>query len=419
MKNVIILDGTEQDVENVKGSLSPDYDVSAFSFFNFNNMALSTVITIANILDSIDPYSSGRSLRIAVCARDIAKNLGWDEKDCQNIYFVSLLHDIGMLTVSEMIRNKPGRLDADEYDKVRTHTMMGEQMLRDINVVRNLSDGVLYHHERWDGTGYPNGLSKEEIPKVARVIAVADAYDAMSSDRVYRSKLSPDKIISEFLRCRGTQFDPEIADVFIFMLKGGYTVDPQIEQTRQASDRAIAEGGLRRLMTTPADDRQESAEELDALTGLFTRSYLNTRVGKKITEERSGALMLIDVAGLSSVRSSEGDEACDELIRKYSDRLRSFFREADIICRISDDRFAVYVSGESGKSVIEKKASLIADMIGSDEELARYGDTLRIAMGIAMCMEDGVTFEELYKAALMALEDAAGTGMNTYRFREA
>ncbi len=419
MKNVIILDGTEQDVENVKGSLSPDYDVSAFSFFNFNNMALSTVITIANILDSIDPYSSGRSLRIAVCARDIAQNLGWDEKGCQNIYFVSLLHDIGMLTVSEMIRNKPGRLDADEYDKVRTHTMMGEQMLRDINVVRNLSDGVLYHHERWDGTGYPKGLSKEEIPKVARVIAVADAYDAMSSDRVYRSKLSPDKIISEFLRCRGTQFDPEIADVFIFMLKGGYTVDPQIEQTRQASDRAIAEGGLRRLMTTPADDRQESAEELDALTGLFTRSYLNTRVGKKITEERSGALMLIDVAGLSSVRSSEGDEACDELIRKYSDRLRSFFREADIICRISDDRFAVYVSGESGKSVIEKKASLIADMIGSDEELARYGDTLRIAMGIAICMEDGVTFEELYKAALMALEDAAGTGMNTYRFREA
>ena len=418
MKKVIIVDGDERDLTAVRSQIGKDYDVNSFSAFEFNNMALSTVISIANILDALDPFSAGRSLRIAVCARDLAKNLGWNERDCQNVYFISLLHDIGMLTVSEVIRNKPGRLDEDEYAAVKTHTIRGEQMLRDIDVVRNLSDGILYHHERWDGTGYPKGLAGKDIPAVARVIAVADAYDAMSSDRVYRSKLSTDKIISEFLRCKGGQFDPDIADVFIFMLKDGYTVDPKIEQTKEASERAVAQGGLRQVFASAFDERQETEGELDALTGLFTRSYLNTIVGKKITEERSGALMIIDIVGMPQLRSSLGDSKCDELIRKYTDKLRSYFREEDILCRIESDRFAVFVSGDSGKAVIEKKASVIAEMTGSDEELSKYKDSLKVDMGIAMCMEDGLTFEELYGSALSALEDAEKTGMSTYRFRE-
>lgn len=407
VKKIIIVDGNGNDESVVRNSLGNDYDVTSYSLFDFNSMALSTVITIANMLDAADPYSGGRALRIAVCARDIAKNLGLDEGECQNVYFVALLHDLGMITISESIRNKPGRLDANEYARVREHTLKGVEMLRDIDVVANLSDGVLYHHERWDGTGYPKGLAGNDIPQIARIIAVADAYDAMSSDRVYRSRLSPDKIISEFTRCRGSQFDPDIADVFIFMLKEGYLVDRGIEQTKEASIRAASEGGLRSVFA--ADDTRiaESEDGMDVITGLFTRSYLNTRVGKKITEERTGALMLIDLTGYD--RSTEGNdqEAFDVLIRKLSDRLRSFFREADIVCRISKDRFAVYVSGESGKNVVEKKASMITDMIGTYSEFEQYRDTaLGLSTGIAMCQEDGVTFEELYGSALAALERA-------------
>ena len=407
MKKVIILDGNEKDEEVLRKNLGSDYDISSFSFFEFNNLALSTVITIANTLDSADPNSAGRSLRIAVCARDIAKNLGWDEKACQNIYFVALLHDIGMLTVSEMIRNKPGRLIDPEYDEVKTHTQRGAQMLREIDVVKNLPEGIMYHHERWDGTGYPKGLSKEDIPVIARIIAIADAYDAMNSDRVYRSKLSTDKIISEFVRCKGSQFDPEIADVFIFMLKGGYSVDPSIEQIKAADNHAFIEGGLRKAFDVPVRMVDESEGELDTITGLFTRSYLNTRVSKMIYEERSGALMVIDVAGLD-----------DDIIKKFSDRLRSFFREEDIVCRISPDRFAAYVGGESGKVIVKKKAGMIVDTISSDTDLAKYKDKLKVAIGISMCQEDGLTFEELYGAAIPALEDAKGAGWNTYRFRE-
>ncbi|MBO4889732.1 MAG: HD domain-containing protein [Lachnospiraceae bacterium] len=400
MKKVLIVDGNENDESVVKKNLGDAYDVASVSMFDFDNMALATVITIANTLDSLDVYSGGRSLRIAVCARDIARNLGWDERECQNVYFVSLLHDMGMITVSENIRNKPARLTPDEYDIVRKHTARGAEMLRDIYVVDNLSDGVMYHHERWDGKGYPKGLAGEEIPKIARVIAVADAFDAMSSDRVYRAKLSTDKIISEFLRCKGTQFDPDIADVFIFMLKDGYTVDPDIEQTKEASERASADGGLRKIFTSGGDVKDG---ELDALTGLFSRSYLNTRVSKKISEERSGALMVIDVCDVQQLDEAERDD----IIKKFAEKLMSLFREADVVCRISSDRFAAYVSGESGKVVIEKKASSIVEAQDN------------VVIGISMCQENGLTFEELYGAALSALEDAKSAGAGTYRFKEA
>ncbi len=396
MKKILIIDGNKDDESAVKKNLGDGYDISSVSSFDYDNMALSTVITISNMLDAVDPYSAGSALRTAVVARDIAENLGWDKSACRNVYFVALLHDIGMMTVSESIRNKPGRLTDIEFNVIKTHPVRGTEMLREIKVLDNLREGVLFHHERWDGSGYPQGLSGENIPKIARVIAVADAYDAMSSDRVYRSRLSGDKIISEFARCKGSQFDPDIADVFIFMLKDGYTVDPHIKQTKEASLRAASDGGLRSMfMPTGREDGND--DEMDALTGLFSRSYLNTRVGKKISEERTGALMIMEIV----------NDTGDNDIKKFSDRLKTYFREADVVCRISQKMFAVYVSGESGKSVIEKKAGMIAEA------------ETDVSIGIAMCQEDGVTFEELYGSAVSALEDAKNAGGGTFRFKEA
>lgn len=416
MKKILIVDGNNEDLAKVKNSVGKDYDVSNVSAFAVNNMALSTVITIANTVDSMDAYMSGHSLRVAVIAKDIAANLGWDENECQNTYFVALLHDLGMITVPDTVKCKPGRLDEAEYDVVKKHPAKGVEMLRDITVLENLREGVMHHHERWDGKGYPAQLSGNDIPAIARVIAVADAYDAMSSERVYRPSMSTDKIISELTRCRGTQFDPDIADVFVFMLKDGYTVDPRIEQTKEASERAAADGGLKSAFSFSSDTA--SAEEMDMLTGLFTRSYLNTRVGNKISKERSGALVLIDITGYESVGEKLGRNEADSLLRIFSDRLRSLFREEDVICRISDDRFAVFVSGESGKGVIEKKAGMITDIFARFDEFEKYRTTAGIDIGISMCMEDGVTFEELYGVAEQALTEAKETGTSTYRFRE-
>ena len=240
MKKILIIDGNKEDESRVQDAIGKDYDVSTVSYSDINNMALSTVITIANTIDSLDAYTGGHSLRVAVIAKDIAVNLGWSERDCNNIYFVALLHDIGMITIPDSILHKPERLNEFEYNIVRTHTAEGARILRDISILDNLTEAVMYHHERWDGGGYPKGLASEGIPAVARIIAIADAYDAMNSDRVYRPRMSADKIISEFIRCKGTQFDPDITDVFVFMLKDGYTVDPKIEQTEEAREKAIA-----------------------------------------------------------------------------------------------------------------------------------------------------------------------------------
>ncbi len=415
MKKLIIVDGTNDDESKIKSLAGDDYDVSSVSYFDYNNAALSTVITIANAVDSSDAYSSGKSLRVAFIARDIARNLGWEEKECQNIYFVALLCDIGMMTVPEMILHKPGRLTEEEFEAVKAHPRTGAEMLRDIKVLEHLGEGVLYHHERWDGTGYPEGLSGTDIPEYARVIAIADAYNAMNTDKIYRSRLSREKIISEFTRCKGSQFDPEMADVFIFMLKGGYGVDDGIGQTKEASERAAADGGLKTIFDDA--DTVDTETDMDTLTGLFTRSYLNTCVGKKISEERSGALMLTDIKGFEDVTKQFGEKEQDELLKKFSDRLRSFFREADVVCTLGGGRFAAFVSGESGKGVIEKKARMIKDMIDTYEEFAKYRESVRIATGISMCMEDGVTFEELFGAASIALEEARSENENSYRFK--
>ena len=415
MKKVLIIDGNREDEAKVSGSLGESYEVSSYSYLDINNMALSTVISIANTVDSLEVYSGGHSLRVAVCARDIAKNLGWDERKCQNIYFVSLLHDIGMISVSEWVRNKPGRLTPEEFELIKPHTVKGDEMLRSIDVLDNLSDGIKYHHERWDGKGYPEGLSGSDIPVFARVIAIADAYDAMSSDRVYRPRLSVDKIISEFTRCRGTQFDPEITDVFVFMLKDGYTVEPGIEQTKEASERAVRDSGLKELFTPVASD-DNRAEEMDALTGLFTRSYLNTRVGNKISEERSGALMIIKITGYGDLSDRFGSGVADEMIKRFSQELKSVFRGEDIVCRVETDMFAVFVSGESGKGVIEKKAQSITAMPDLEELKNKYEGILGVGIGISMCQEDGITFEELYGAALDALDEAGRGSDNTYSF---
>lgn len=376
-------------------------------------MALSTVVTIANTLDARDRYAGGHSVRVATCARDIAENLGWTQSECDNIYSVALLHDIGMLAIPQRILNKPARLDDEEYRIVKEHPATGNEILRDINVLPHLREGALSHHERWDGRGYPEGKSGKDISIYARIIAVADAYDAMISDKIYRKHLSNEKIISEFERGKGAQFDPEITEVFIFMLKGGYRIDPGIAQSKESSDNATNDGGLNLLSHYRPGDNDEAADK-DSLTGLFSRSYLNTRVGNKILSEHSGALMLLDLENTDKMNEIFGQDICDKVLRDFADLLNSIFREADVVCRTMSNQFAVYVSGDSGKGVIEKKAGMIIEAINKHDDFAKYTATLGISIGIALCPENGETFEELYGAADKALSTAKENGNNSY-----
>ncbi len=184
-------------------------------------LTLQSITAIAATIDAKDMYTKGHSIRVADYSVQIAKELRWGEEELQNLRYVALLHDIGKIGVPDSILKKNGPLTNEEYDQLKTHTTMGAEILKDMKVIPDLDFGAKYHHERYDGKGYPSGLYGEDIPIYGRIIAVADAFDAMNSKRVYRNNLPGEIIEQELLKGRATQFDPDILDIFYEMYKKG------------------------------------------------------------------------------------------------------------------------------------------------------------------------------------------------------
>lgn len=184
-------------------------------------MTMQTITTIANALDAKDSYSEGHSRRVAVYSSQIAKELGMSDEEIRNIRIIALLHDIGKISIPDSVLNKPGRLTDEEFALMKQHTIAGNEILKDIDMIPGVDIGTKYHHERYDGRGYPDGLKGEDIPYIARIIAVADSYDAMTSNRVYRKHLSYEQVMSELDKGKGTQFDPVIAQTMERLIKEG------------------------------------------------------------------------------------------------------------------------------------------------------------------------------------------------------
>jgi len=170
---------------------------------------------LTGAIEARDPYTRGHSTRVTDLAEAVARALGWSEERIASLRLGGPLHDIGKLAVSHEVLHKEGELDDDELAEIREHPKAGARLLLRVAALRAAIPYVLYHHERWDGTGYPSGKAGEEIPLEARVLAVADAFDAMTSDRPYRRALTRDEALAEVDRCAGTQFDPRIAEVFL------------------------------------------------------------------------------------------------------------------------------------------------------------------------------------------------------------
>ena len=174
-----------------------------------------TVMALAKTIDAKDAYTRGHSQRVGRYARHITYKLGWPDEEQQKIYFMGLLHDIGKIGVPEAIINKPDKLTDEEYDKIKQHTVIGSEILSLVAEFPELTIGARAHHERFDGKGYPDGIAGQEIPVYARIIAVADAYDAMTSKRSYRDVLPQNVVRAEIMKGRGSQFDPQYADVMV------------------------------------------------------------------------------------------------------------------------------------------------------------------------------------------------------------
>ena len=178
------------------------------TFFN-------AVTALAYALEAKDVYTSGHSQRVTEISVAIAEEMGLSKADVEKIRLAGLVHDIGKIGVREAVLNKPGSLSEEEYKHVRQHSETGEHILEPIVDDKEILKAVRHHHERCDGWGYPDGLSGEQIPRLSRIISVADTFDAMTSERPYRTAMTKEEACAEVERCKGTQFDPETADAFL------------------------------------------------------------------------------------------------------------------------------------------------------------------------------------------------------------
>ena len=181
-------------------------------------LSLHVVHTLAKTIDAKDAYTNGHSERVAEYSREIAKRFGYDEDRQEEIYMMGLLHDVGKIGVPDTVINKPGKLTDEEYGMIKTHPVKGAEILATVSEMPGLVTGARWHHERYDGRGYPDGLSGEDIPEEARIIAVADAYDAMTSHRSYRDIIPQDHVKSEIEKGMGTQFDERFERIMLEMI---------------------------------------------------------------------------------------------------------------------------------------------------------------------------------------------------------
>ena len=225
-------------------------------------MGKQTVIAIARTVDAKDERTSEHSKRVAIYSKQIAQAYGLDAKQCRDIEWAAQMHDIGKIGIPDAILNKPSRLTDDEYAVMKSHTTRGAEILKDFTLLDNVIDGAQYHHERYDGRGYPQGLSGEDIPIFARIIGVADAFDAMTANRIYRQQMDFSYVLGEMERGRGTQFDPKFVDILLELIRDG-TIDLNklYHVSKEDSDQAEKDAAAAR---TAGEEKKNEASQLSS-----------------------------------------------------------------------------------------------------------------------------------------------------------
>lgn len=196
-------------------------------------MGVLQALTVA--IDAKDSYTHGHSERVALMSKLLAVRAGLDPHQVERVYLSGLVHDVGKIGVPESVLCKPGRLTLDEFEQIKLHPEIGARIIADIRQMQDLVPGVMHHHERWDGRGYPHGLAGTDIPMFGRLICLADAFDAMSSDRTYRKSRGHEEVLEEVARCAGTQFDPDLAKLFVDLDFGPFF--ELIQKHRSEADR--------------------------------------------------------------------------------------------------------------------------------------------------------------------------------------
>jgi putative nucleotidyltransferase with HDIG domain len=214
------------------------------SLLELNNAYRGTALVLGDVVEADDGYTGEHCKSVLVLALEVAERLGLEESERRNLEFAALLHDVGKIAVPKQIVNKPGKLDEGEWEIIRTHTIEGQRILERVGgFMREVGLVVRSHHERWDGTGYPDRLAREQIPYGARIIAACDTWNAMRTDRSYRRALSYEVAMTELLACSGTQLDPHVVEVLVAVIEGGEAAEDQRPASPRSHSRLLVSSG--------------------------------------------------------------------------------------------------------------------------------------------------------------------------------
>ena len=301
---------------------------------------VSTIETIAGAIDAKDEYTGGHSERVghyaSILARGMAADYDFSEEDILRIHYIGNMHDIGKIGVADSILNKTGRLSDDEFCLMKKHVDIGAELMLGMGEsIEGLLDGIHYHHERFDGRGYPMGLSNTEIPLVARIICLADCYDAMTSNRVYRKRLSNEDVRAEFVKCSGTQFDPALTEIFIRLMDSGEIVPYTVDGMAAASSGAVMKSSLLENYM----QRSSGSEETRAANPTHIRMLCYIMKLKERKGERVDAFM-INLADVTP-----------ENIEKAKAQIKPFLHSEDINIEYNNNKRVIAMFGKTDEEI--------------------------------------------------------------------
>lgn len=289
--------------------------------------------TLVTAIDAKDIYTKGHSTRVAEYSVILAKRLGWDEHKIDSVRYKALLHDVGKIGIPDRVLNKADRLTDEEFDIIKSHTLIGSEILQGVSSLSEMHIVARNHHERYDGKGYPDKKSGEDIPEEARLVGIVDAYDAMSSDRAYRKALPRDVIHAEISRGRGTQFDPHMTDVFLELLDEGAFSNQQIDSDVKAELRDITTM-LDELVTHNSEpgaikiDQEDIGKVYQYISGLHERFGMDVHT------------VLISLAWEENVSMADVREAMKAM--EYS--ILQSLRKVDVMTRVSESQYLIVLT---------------------------------------------------------------------------
>ncbi|OMH40677.1 HD domain-containing phosphohydrolase [Desulfurobacterium indicum] len=295
-----------------------------------------------------DSYTRGHSERVAFYSKEIAKNMGLNEQQIEKIYMAALLHDIGKIGIPDSILLKPGKLTKKEFEIIKLHPVLSYELLKDIKPLKPIVDSIKYHHERIDGSGYPDGLKGKEIPLPARIIAVADSFDAMTSDRIYRKGMPKEKAIKELISLAGEKYDSDVVHAAIPIFK---SETPPI--TKSQDFKSLSELEKRRL----------DYFFRDSLTDAFNRNYLFFLFNNLKEKNTPFKVITVDILKLRELNLEKGWDYGDEILKKLKEMLERTFNPIAII-RYSGDNFVVFIDKKIKNTEIQEKMRKLEEELG-------------------------------------------------------